>query len=96
MALKRPETVFKNFTHALTDADLTFFCSRLYRQYQGDAPEALNYLDTLTDNGGQANPATNLLSSAKDYLEFDKFLDMLSFSCVKEYEKRGYRLEQLI
>jgi hypothetical protein len=96
MALKRPETVFKSFTHALVDVDLTFFCSRLHRQYQGDTPEALNYLDKLTDTDGQVNPVTNLLSGAKDYLEFDKFLDMFFYSCVKEYEKRGYRLEQLI
>lgn len=96
MAVKKPETLCKSFTHALTDADLTFFCSRLHHRYQDDMAQAFDYLSNLKDDQGQDNPISVLLSSAKNSDEFVKNVEVFSYSCLKEFDKRGYRLEQLV
>lgn len=96
MAVKKPETMFKNFTHALADRDLCFLFSRMHYLYQDDLAEGLNYLDTLKNEQGDINPASYLFDNAKNSEDFNTLLDMFSFSLMREYEKRGFRLEQLI
>jgi len=96
MASKKPESVFKSFTHALGDSDLTYFCSRMYYRYQDDLAEAWNYLDTLRNDLGELNPASYLFASAKNYDEFNKLNDMFENSLMREYDKRGFHVQQLI
>ena len=96
MVIKKPEFLFKSFTHALGDSDLSFFCSRFNYRYQGDMAEALNYLDTLKNEADELNPVAYLFGSAKTSDEFNYFVDAFSHSLVREYEKRGYRAEQLV
>lgn len=96
MAVKKPETTLKNFTHALADGDLCFLFSRLHYQYQDDVAQALNYLDTLKNDQGEINPASHLLQNAKNSEDFNCIVEMLTFSLMREYEKRGFRVEQLI
>lgn len=96
MASKKPESVFKTFAHTLGDGDLNFLCSRLHYRYQDDFAEALNYLDTLKMDENELNPASYALSNAKNCDEFDKLTDMLTYFLLKEYDKRGFRAEQLV
>lgn len=96
MASKKPESVFKQFAHTLGDGDLNFLCSRLNYRYQDDFAEALNYLDTIKVDENELNPVSYFLSNAKNYDEFDKLTDMLTYFLLKEYDKRGFRAEQLV
>ena len=96
MAARKPESILKSFTHALGDSDLTYVCSRMYYRYQDDFAEALNYLDTLKNDAGELNPASYMFLNAKNVDEFYKFTDMFEYSLMREYEKRGFRTEQLV
>jgi hypothetical protein len=96
MALKKPETICKSFTHSLTDNDLVFFCSRLHHRYQDDMAQAFDYLSSLKDEQGQENQVASLFSASRNWDEFAKNVESFSYSCMKEFDKRGYRVDQLI
>ena len=94
MAVKVAKSVYKNFVYGLTDKDLEFICSRLYRQYQDDLAEFCNYVSE--NNVESFAPIKNLFGSSDGHQEFYSILDDLKFSAVKEYERRGYNIMEVI
>lgn len=93
---RKMESIVKSFSNSLTENDLHFFCSRLHWRYQDDLQQAFDYISELKQNNMLEHADVDyVLHSAKNSEEFDRNLDLLTKSCLKEYEKRGHKLEQL-
>jgi hypothetical protein len=94
--VRKIDSSLKSFGNSLTDNDLHFFCSRLFWRYQDDLAHVFNYITELKQNNMLDHADIDqLLYSSKTSEEFHKNLDSLTKSCLKEYERRGYKMEQL-
>ena len=94
MAVKVAKSIYKNFVYSLTDKDLEFICSRLHRQYQDDFAQFCNYVSENVSEG--FSQLKNLFESSDGYQDFYSVVDDLKFSAIKEYERRGYSIMEVI
>ena len=93
---RKMESIVKSFSNSLTENDLHFFCSRLHWRYQDDLQQAFDYISELKHNNMLEHADVDyVLHNVKSSEEFHRNLDLLTNSCLKEYEKRGHKLEQL-
>ena len=90
MAVRKSDTLLKNFSSSLSDNDLQFFTSRLVYQYQDDLYEVISRLVKLKENNDLDNKDVDYwLLGAKTFSDFYRQVDQLGSSCLKEYERRG-------
>ncbi len=94
MVQKNIKSVLKSFSYNLTDYDLDFICSRLHHNYQDDLAHFLDFLAQL--NGDTINPIKNILDTAKNSSEFYSIVDEITVSVVKEFERRGNSIHELV
>ena len=95
-AVKKFDSLLKTFSNSLTDNDLHFFCSRLFWRYQDDLSYVFNYITELKQkNALEHADIDQFLYSSKTSEEFHRNLDSLTKSCLREYERRGHKMEQL-
>jgi len=95
-AKKKVDVIFKNFCNSLTDSELQDITSRLYWRYQDDLYDVFLNLEQMTfDEDSEDFNVNKILSTSRTSEDFHRSLDLLSKCCVKEYEKRGGKLEQL-
>lgn len=95
-ASRKMESIVKSFSSSLTENDLHFFCSRLHWRYQDDLQQVFDYIAELKQKNMLDHADVDyMLQSAKNSDEFQRNLDLLTKSCLKEYERRGHKLEQL-
>jgi hypothetical protein len=93
---RKTDSVVKSFSTSLTENDLHFFCSRLHWRYQDDLSQVFEYLAELKEKNLLEHADVDyMLYSSRNSDEFHKNLDLLTKSCLKEYERRGHKLEQL-
>ena len=93
---RKTDSLLKTFASSLTENDLQFFCSRLFWRYQDDLVQVFEYIGEMKQKN-MLNEADvdYYLYSSKNSDDFHKNLDQLTKSCLKEYERRGHKLEQL-
>jgi hypothetical protein len=93
---RKTDSLLKSFASSLTENDLQFFCSRLFWRYQDDLVQVFEYIGEMKQKN-MLNEADvdQYLYLSKNSDEFHKNLDQLTKSCLKEYERRGHKLEQL-
>jgi|SRR5262252_5168084 len=86
-AMKKVDTLLREYTSKLSDDNLRFLDSRLGQRLSGDLPEALSFL-------AQTNDMDRWLSSAKGAIEFYDMVDTLAKYVEREYKKRNPRDEE--
>lgn len=94
---RKTDSLFKSFAGYLTENDLQFFCSRLSWRYQDDLQQVFDYIAEMKRNKLLDEADVDfVLYNSKSSDEFHRNLDALTKSCLKEYERRGHKLEQLV
>lgn len=94
MIQKNIKSTLKSFSYNLTDYDLGFICSRLHHSYQGDLAEFLNFVSGL--DGDNITPVKASLENVKNSTEFYSVVDEIANSVIKEFERRGNSLHELV
>lgn len=93
---RKADSLLKSFSSSLTENDLQFFCSRLFWRYQDDLTQVFDYISEMKQKKMLEDAdVDHYLYNCKTSEDFHKNLDMLTKSCLKEYERRGHKLEQL-
>lgn len=94
MTVKNLKSLLKGFSYSLSDNDLSFICSRLHYNYQGDFAAACDFMEKIDSEN--ADLIRNQIESVDGCKDFYNIFDDIKLSLLKEFERRGGNLFELV